>query len=63
MQDRMSQIRGAAPRACWRRRAAQALVVLALAQPTLAWPYALDQLLAMPLERLLTLQITHRGPR
>ncbi len=47
-----------------RRRAAQALLVLMLAHPSLAWPYALEQLLRLPLEQLLLLEITTpRGPR
>jgi hypothetical protein len=54
---------GAARRPRLRRLAMQALLVLAAAQPTLAWPYSLDHLLALPLEKLLTLQITGRGPK
>jgi hypothetical protein len=47
-----------------RRRAAQVLLLLALAQPTLAWPYSLDQLLRLPLEQLLQVEFTPwRGPR
>ena len=41
-----------------RRAVAAALAVLALSAPTLAYPMSLAQLLQLPLERLLQLEIT-----
>jgi len=43
----------------WKRRMATGFALLAIVLPTSAWPCTLDQLLAMPLEKLLSLRITH----
>jgi hypothetical protein len=40
------------------RHALAAALLLALMQPTLAYPYTLEQLLAMPIEQLLTIPCT-----
>jgi hypothetical protein len=54
----------AAPDAHLRRRIAQACLLLALAQPAVGWPYTLDQLLRLPLEKLLQVEFTpQRGSR
>lgn len=54
----------AAPEAHLRRRIAQACLLLALAQPAVVWPYTLDQLLRLPLEKLLHIEFTPtRGAR
>ncbi len=45
-------------RSAARRAVAAALAVLALGAPTLAYPMSLAQLLQLPLERLLQLEIT-----
>jgi hypothetical protein len=48
-----------------RRAVAAALAVLVLGAPTLAYPMSLAQLLQLPLERLLQLEITalrHAAP-
>jgi hypothetical protein len=44
----------------WRRRVAPGLAALALALPGAAYPYSLEQLLHLPLERLLQLEISQR---
>lgn len=44
----------------WRRRAGPGLLVLALACPGLAHPISLGQLLTLPLETLLQLNISQR---
>jgi hypothetical protein len=44
-----------------RRRVLAAALLLALMQPALAYPYTLDQLLAMPIEQLLTIPIMTTG--
>lgn len=44
----------------WRRHAAPGLLALALACPGLAHPISLDQLLRLPLEHLLQLDISPR---
>lgn len=46
----------------WRRRAGPGLLVLALACPGLAHPISLGQLLTLPLETLLQLDISPRRP-
>jgi len=46
--------------AYWRRRLMRSLLVLALAFPSAAYPYTLEQLLRLPLERLLQLEISPR---
>ena len=44
----------------WRRRAVPGLLALALALPGLAHPISLGQLLRLPLENLLQLEISQR---
>lgn len=42
----------------WRRRLLPGLTALALAAPNIAYPHSLQQLLLMPLERLLQLEFS-----
>ena len=44
----------------WRRRLAAGPLALALTFPGVAHPFSLDQLLSLPLEQLLQLQISPR---
>jgi len=44
----------------WRRRLLPGLLALALTFPSAAHPYTLEQLLRLPLERLLQLEISPR---
>ena len=48
----------AADAAHWRKRLLSALAVMILAAPNPAYPYELEQLLRLPLERLLQLEIS-----
>jgi hypothetical protein len=50
----------ASRRAGWRRHTAPVLLALALAGPGVAHPLSLGQLLRLPLEQLLQLQISPR---
>jgi hypothetical protein len=51
-----------ARRAGWPRRCVQGAMVLVLSVPAVAHPISLNQLLRMPLEQLLRLQITSSQP-
>jgi len=46
--------------ASWRKRLSPGLVALVLAFPSAAYPYTLEELLRLPLERLLQLEISPR---
>ncbi len=50
----------AATRSVWRKRFGLSLLALALAFPSAARPCSLEQLLRLPLERLLQLEISPR---
>jgi hypothetical protein len=51
----------ARPPGRWRRWALRLALLVALAQPTAAWPLTLQQLLALPLEQLLRIEFTPSG--